>query len=337
MNTKKMNINYSIQSGIPFLIVIFLLSACNQSSTSQEKAASSSKNSISPSRETSFPETVNLIEVKTEYMNFIMPDKIPSGWNTFRYANESNLTHFMSFDKLPIYEGEQKTLHDFEEVAVIFQDAMDLINAGKNEEAYAEFAKFPAWNADMVFMGGVGLVSPGETAQTTVYLEPGEYVVECYVKTAGKFHPMAKQITVLREASQASAPEPTVNITVSKKGGISVDREPIPGLHTVAVHFADQALHEHFLGHDVHLARLDNLTDIDSLNSWMNWSVPGGLETPAPATFVGGTQQMPEGNTAYFTVNLEPGRYAWIAEVPNPLSKNMLKTFEVPTKLATTE
>lgn len=38
---------------------------------------------------------------------------------------------------------------------------------------------------------------------------------------------------------------------------------------------------------------------------------------------------MPAGNTAYITVNLEPGNYAWVAEVPNPKEKNMLKTFSV--------
>ena len=38
---------------------------------------------------------------------------------------------------------------------------------------------------------------------------------------------------------------------------------------------------------------------------------------------------MPTGSTGYFTVTLEPGNYAMISEVPNTLSKNMLKTFVV--------
>jgi len=38
---------------------------------------------------------------------------------------------------------------------------------------------------------------------------------------------------------------------------------------------------------------------------------------------------MRTGDTGYFTVNLSPGRYVLISEVPNPASKNMLKTFVV--------
>ena len=63
----------------------------------------------------------------------------------------------------------------------------------------------------------------------------------------------------------------------------------------------------------------------------MNWSDPKGLIEPAPfaITFLGGVNDMPEGNTGYFTVTLEKGNYALISEVPNALSKNMLKTFVV--------
>lgn len=38
---------------------------------------------------------------------------------------------------------------------------------------------------------------------------------------------------------------------------------------------------------------------------------------------------MPAGSTAYLTVHLTPGHYAWIAEVPDPAAKGMLKTFTV--------
>ena len=58
---------------------------------------------------------------------------------------------------------------------------------------------------------------------------------------------------------------------------------------------------------------------------------PKGLIEPAPnaVTFIGGVNDMPEGNIGYFSANLEPGNYALISEVPNALSKNMLKTFVV--------
>lgn len=38
---------------------------------------------------------------------------------------------------------------------------------------------------------------------------------------------------------------------------------------------------------------------------------------------------MPAGATAYFSVEMTAGRYAWIAEVPNPAEKSMLRMFTV--------
>jgi hypothetical protein len=63
----------------------------------------------------------------------------------------------------------------------------------------------------------------------------------------------------------------------------------------------------------------------------MDWSNPKGLIEPAPKgiTFLGGVNNMTEGQKGYFSVNLTPGRYILISEVPNPASKNMLKTFTV--------
>jgi hypothetical protein len=45
--------------------------------------------------------------------------------------------------------------------------------------------------------------------------------------------------------------------------------------------------------------------------------------------FLGGLNEMPAGSTGYFSANLEPGTYAWIAEIPGTRAKGMLKTFTV--------
>lgn len=285
-----------------------------------------------------FPHSGNLVEVTSTHMNFIMPDEIPSGWTSFRYQNRSHNTHFFLIEKMPVFEGEQKTIEDYEaEIAPVFQDAMDLINEGRVGEGFAQFAHLPAWSSLVVYTGGAGLTAAGETSQITQYLEPGVYVMECYVKTNGIFHSydgMVKQFIVSEESSNASAPKKiTLNMTLSSEGGIEVEGTLRPGLHTIAVHFKDQVVHEHALGHDVHLVKLEDDTNLGTLENWMNWVDPNGLETstiPASATFLGGVQEMPAGNTAYLTMVLKPGRYAWVSEVPAPSSKGMLKTFTIP-------
>jgi hypothetical protein len=235
----------------------------------------------------------------------------------------------MLIDKLPVVDGKQITYDDFGDIPPVFMDAMDLINEGKAEKGFAEFSRLPAWFSEIIFSGGVGLITPGETAQTTVYVEPGTYVIECYVKTGGKFHPMSRQLFVEEGDANEIPPTPTSNITISREVGIEMKEEPVAGLQTIAVHFIDQSPHEHFLGHDVHLVKLEEGDDLEELNAWMNWTVPSGLNTPAPVRFLGGAQDMPAGKTAFITVDLEPGNYAWISEVPDPASKGMLKTFSV--------
>lgn len=283
------------------------------------------------------PDDASVVEVTARGLDFVeAPDTIPSGWTTVRLNNASEMIHFAILERLPDEVGVKEQQ---EEVAPVFQEGMDLLNAGQPDSASKAFGELPEWFGDIVFMSGPGLIAPGETAQTTVQLAPGTYLLECYVKTGGIFHSynpspdaygMVHEITVTEEASGAPAPQADVEITLSSERGIEVEKSDVgPGPHTVAVHFADQTTHEHFLGHDVHLVRLEDTTDLQKLATWMDWTQPGGLETPAPVTFLGGTHEMPAGETAYFTVELTPGRYAWIAEVPNPAEKGMLKTFTV--------
>ena len=186
----------------------------------------------------------------------------------------------------------------------------------------------PEWYASVRQMGGTGLTAPGRTARTTANLEPGLYVMECYVKTKdGTFHTslgMMQPITVTNIASGGSAPEADIEISLSNFE-IVLTVEVTPGEHTVAVHFEEHP--QIGLGNDVHLVRLDDGTSVDEVIPWMDWMNIGGLRTPAPASFLGGTQEMPVGYTAYFTVDLEPGRYAWISE--STAAQGMVEEFTV--------
>ncbi|NOQ92679.1 MAG: hypothetical protein GQ552_08190 [Flavobacteriaceae bacterium] len=274
----------------------------------------------------------NTIKIITENMDFQTLDTISSGWNTFRYINNSNETHFFLMDKYP----EGKTIVDFEkEITPPFQNGMDLIVQGKSNEAFEEFSKLPEWYSEVIYLGGSGLVSPKLSSLTTIKLEPGNYIMECYVKMPnGKFHTsmgMVKTITVTTKDSGNSLPKETININISSKDGIVYDQPIAKGDQVFSVYFKDQIVHENFVGHDVNLVKLDKDADIEILEKWMNWADPKGLISPAPKgfTFLGGVNDMPAGSAGYFTVTLEPGNYVLISEVPNAINKNMLKTFTV--------
>jgi hypothetical protein len=274
----------------------------------------------------------NVIEIITENMDFQMKDTIPSGWNTFRYKNQSTQTHFVLIDKYP----EGKTSADAEKVvAPVFDKAMKLINEGKTEEGFAEFANLPEWFSEVVFMGGVGLVSPGQTAETTLSLKPGKYMMECYVKMEnGIFHTsmgMTKDLVVSDMNSGNTEPSADIEIEISGSEGITYTDSIGMGKHTFSVLFKDQKPHENFVGHDVNLVKIEEGGSLEALESWMNWADPKGLIEPAPAgiKFMGGTNDMPAGSKGYFHAELEPGNYVLISEVPAPSTKNMMKTFIV--------
>lgn len=277
-----------------------------------------------------------VLEIVTQHHAFeLSTTEIPSGWTTIRLSNESPVVHFAVLERLP----DGRTLADSErDVVPVFQQAMDLIMEGETENGLAALGGLPEWYGGVVFNGGTGLVSPGEATEVVAFLEPGTYVVECYVKSAdGTFHSsmgMVEELVVNESTTAAEPPAADVTITLTNPApddgsdpasGVTVDGDLGAGRQVVAVVF-DEA-EPPLLGNDLHLVRLGDGTDVAEVAAWMDWSSPTGLTEPAPATFLGGTQEMPRGKTAYVTVDLEPGRYAWVSErgVATPL----YRTFEV--------
>jgi len=320
MINKKKTENILMKAYGPIILsLFFFLNACVSDKKTEDK------------KET-LVEKENVIEIITKNMEFQIVDKIPSGWNTFRYTNKSTQVHFFLIDKYP----EGKTIEDAEKiVAPIFQEGMDLINQGKAEEGYAAFGKLPEWFGEVVFMGGSGMVSPGQTCETIIKLDPGYYILECYVKMAnGQFHSnmgMVKELVVTEEKSDVSPPAANIKINISSAKGMVYTDQILKGTNTFSVYYEDQIVHENFVGHDVNLVKLDDNADIEALEKWVNWADPKGLITPSPEgiTFLGGVNDMPAGSTGYFTPTLEPGNYALISEVPNASDKNLLKRFTI--------
>lgn len=188
----------------------------------------------------------NVVEIRAVGITFVGSSEIPSGWTTFKFVNASSMIHFALIDVPP----EGITAQIFTDTAgQYFQDAMDGMNAGDEEAVNAAFAKFPAWIGELKRHGGPGFLSPGMTGETTVYLEPGEYAFECYVKTNGIFHttsPGEGQLGMMLEFTvtdeKTDAPEPTANATlaVTNSGMELVNGVLKVGTNTIRVDFVEQ-------------------------------------------------------------------------------------------------
>ncbi len=268
----------------------------------------------------------HVVEVIARDFAFEAPSVVLSGWTTFRMRNAGEQEHFMVLWRMP----DGRTLKDYaKEVAPAFDSIMVPYEAGtmgRGEALQMLGGLLPEWYGSVASAGGPGLASPGRVAETTVMLVPGSYVMECYVKTPeGKFHSalgMLHPLTVTDDSSDASPPEADIDMALTNYE-IATDGELTRGEHTVRVRFVDNP--EGLLTHDVHLVRLEDGTNPDDVVAWMDWM--DALRAPAPAEFLGGAEHMPAGNTAYLTVELEPGSYAWLSEAY--ADRGMVKEFTV--------
>ena len=301
------------------IISMSLLLACNKQAKEVDKVKEKANSQA-------------IITIVTNNMDFQMEDSIQAGWTTFIYHNKSEETHFFLIDKYP----EGKTIEDMQkEVGPVFEKGMDLINEGKQQEGFDAFNELPKWFYEVVFVGGSGLLSPKQSSITTLQLEPGNYIIECYVKMPnGKFHSsmgMVKPLVVTKKVNKNSVPIESVRINLSSSNGIILQDTIKSGKQVFMIEFEDQKVYENFVGHDINLVKISDQADIDQFEAWMNWADPKGLVTPAPLgfTFLGGVNDLPAGSKGYFEVDLSPGNYALISEVPSAREKNLLMTFTI--------
>lgn len=281
---------------------------------------------------TSSQEADNVIEVTTNVMDFQMPSQIKSGWTTFKYNNKSEETHFFIFEKMP--EGVTIQNYNNELVPPIKAGVTYLLN-NKFEEGMKEFEKIPAWWAEVKMGGGVGLISPKSSAESTIYMHPGTYVMECYVRMpngmAHAFYGMLKEVVVTEEKSSTKEPSSDYEINISSENGITFQDSIKTGEYQLAVRYKDQKKYESLLGHDVNLVRLDEISQLDSLSNWVDASDIKAFRTPAPQglTFLGGVEDLEAGEVGYFKTKLEKGNYVLISEISNAIERKMFKAFKV--------
>ena len=279
--------------------------------------------------------TQNLLELEIDGLSFIGPDEIASGWTTVRINNQSGMEHFGLVYRLP--EGITGEMIG-EQVVKPIQHSLTASIAGDQEKAAEIAATIPAWIADIVYLGGPGMMSSGVIGEATMYLEPGNYIVECYVKTNGiqhNYHPesgmhgMVLAFTVRDENGGMSEPDANVTLDISNSGYAISSGQFLRGENSVRVNFVEQQLYNNFVGHDAHVFRIDEDTNVDAAAKWIDFFPNDGQQTPAPAHFLGGIHDMPQGSTAYFKLNLEKGDYGIVAEVPDAKGVGLFTQFKV--------
>ncbi|REL33340.1 hypothetical protein DYD21_11205 [Rhodohalobacter sp. SW132] len=255
------------------------------------------------------------ITIIAEDYAYQAPNQIPSGWTTIQFENHGNEDHFLLVAKVP----DGKSLDDYaSQIVIPFNEVWyALRDDGLEQELVFEklMPNLPEWFAGIEFMGGTGIVPAGASTQVTLNLNPGTHILECYYKNEeGEMHSvegMLRELTVTDSQSDAAAPEADINITLSNFE-MDIVGDLKPGKHTFSVHLVENP--EQGFGHNVHVVRVDDNTQAEEVLRWINFTEIDGLRTPSPYTFAGGMHLMPAGETAYFTTEMETGRYLFLSE-----------------------
>lgn len=267
-------------------------------------------------QEAEAPSAAPVVAVTATDFTFIAPDELPGGWVTLKMKNDGLQEHFLSLYRLP----PGKTFDDFAtELLTPFGQLWTAYAAGEvnREDTWAAmFNELPGWFfEDVVHVGGPALTEAGETAEVTLHLEPGQYVMECYVKTPeGLWHTelgMMKPVSVGAPATTASPPEPDLRL-VLRNDGIELDGSFRRGVQVVAVTAAETP--DGFAKHDANLFRLDGDSTVDDIVAWSDWMAFDQFRAPAPGHSLGGMEAQVAGRTGYVKLDLAPGRYAWVSE-----------------------
>lgn len=215
------------------------------------------------------------------------PDVIEGGTVTMVLDNQGETWHHLQLVKLP--DGM---------TAADFQEGMAGMQPGSPP---------PPWLNEA---GGVNPPTPGEPARVTMLVEPGEYVVLCFVDTPDKVpHVMKGMIRPLtvRESREPAVSLPGSDVTLTLVDyAFSFSAPPTADTRVIRVEVeAEQA-------HEVAFFRLNEGKTMDDVAAW-----GATYEGEPPMTPVGGVPGMRQGQVADVHVQFTPGQYVALCFLPD--------------------
>jgi len=253
------------------------------------------------------PATAPVITVHAKDYSLVAPKTIKSGTSTWHLVNDGKELHHLAITKL---------------------------DKGKTMADYIAFLKKPGpppnWAHDV---GGPNPALPGGSVDATLTLEPGEYIVACYINSPGDPAPhamkgMMAQVTVLPEKTDGV--EPAADVTIRTNDYTFTLSKPLTGGHHV-IAVANDAAQSHEVVF-VELAPGKTIVDVS------NWVEKDLMKGPPPGKPIGGIAAIEKGRTGYFPIDLKPGKYGLICFVPDAKdgkghsTKGMVKEFTIAAK-----
>lgn len=251
-------------------------------------------------------ETANVVTVSARDFAFTAPSTLPAGRTTFRLVNQGKEMHHLTVIRLQA----GKTMADF-------------LAAAKAPGAP------PAWAIEV---GGPGPAVPGHGSDATIDLEPGRYLLACFVPSPGSPMPhmmkgMLKEFVVTGAASKSAEPAADIDVVLGDYS-FGFNRKLTAGRHTVRVRNGGRQPHE------MVIVKLPPGKKIGEVAAW----VDGMMQGPPPGMPMGGMSPLAPGHSSTFTIDMTPGTYGLICFLPDAkdgkphTSHGMMQQIEVAAK-----
>ncbi len=227
------------------------------------------------------------VTFETVGMGFVGPDSIPAGLTLIHMVNKGTDLHHVQLVRL----ADGKTAEDF--AAAVKAAPFDPIGP----------AAPPAW---VKFVGGPNGVIPGESSTAIINLEPGNYVMICFIPDSkGVPHITSGMMKPLKVTGTADskAPEPVAAINITAMDfNYAIDKPIAAGTQTILFTNAGTQPHEVLV---VQLPPDKTIKDFAA-------AFEPGHSGPPPGKPIGGMTGIEKGGHGIFTAKFEPGRYGLI-------------------------
>ena len=236
---------------------------------------------------------IPVVTVHAKDFAFEAPKTIAAGMTSFKLVNDGKELHQMQIVKLE----QGKTFADLQAA---------LKNPGVP----------PTW---LVSVGGPNAAVPGNTVETTLNLEAGNYVLLCFIPSPGGPMPhlakgMIQPLTISAAsgitqagAPMVAAPTPDVHL-VMKDYGFTLSKPLHAGKNVIHV------MNEGPQDHEAVMVKLAPGKHISDVNAWVT---KDAMKGPPPGTPIDGMGGLAKGRTGIFTANLTPGTYGLICFAPD--------------------
>ena len=231
----------------------------------------------------------NAVELRGDEYAFVLPETIEGGWTTLELANTGREPHEFALAKL----GAGRTIADVKRYL-----------ADPNSQQQPP----PRW---VQIRAGIPTLDGGEKAALTQKLDPGRYVLLCFLDAPdGKSHiehGMLREFVVEGDAG-AETPEADATLTL---GAALAAPTLEAGERTIELRNENEAPSSVFL-----TAFEPGKTEKD-LTRWEERGMPG----LAPARFLGGAIDVPPHASVYLTFRFERGREYTLLDDEHGLQK----------------